>query len=60
MFVTFKSLSIVDLYAATFFHKFLINVDLAPINTCKVRRLQKPHKSHRSNSQDFQELQKPN
>ena len=32
----FKTLSIVDLYAATCFHQFLI-VDLVPIDTCRVK-----------------------
>ena len=45
----FKSPSIVDLYAATCFHKFLI-IDLVPEDACRNERLQKPHKSHRSNS----------
>ena len=50
----FRSLSVIDLYAATGFHQFLI-VDLVPVDACRVRRLQKPHKSHKSNLQDFQE-----
>ena len=33
----FKTLSIVDLYAATCFHQFLI-VDLILIDTCRVKR----------------------
>ena len=53
----FRSPSVVDIYAATCFHQFLI-VDLIPINACRVRRLRKPHRSHRGNSQDFQELVK--
>ena len=53
----FRSPSVVDIYAVTCFHKFLI-VDLILANACRVRRLRKPHRSYRSNSQDFQELVK--
>ena len=41
------------------FHQFLI-VDLIPVDAYRVRRLQKPHRSHRSNSQVFQGLLKCN
>ena len=34
----FKSPPIVDLYAATCFHSFLI-VDLIPVDACRVRKL---------------------
>ena len=55
----FRPQSVVNLYAATCFHQFLI-VDLVPVDACWVRRLQKPHRSHKSNSQDFQRLLKCN
>ena len=51
----FRSPSVVDLYEAICFHQFLI-VNLVSVDACRVRKLQKPHKSHRSNSQVFQEL----
>ena len=41
------------------FHQFLI-VDLVPIDAYRVRRLQKRHRSHRSNSQFFQGILKCN
>ena len=50
----FRSLSVVNLYVATCFQQCLI-IDLVLVDACRVKRLQKPHKFHRSNSQDFQE-----
>ena len=51
----FRSPSIVDLYAATCFHQFFI-INLVPVNACRNKRLEKPHRFHRSNSQDIQKL----
>ena len=47
----FRSPSVVDLYVAT-----CLIVNLVLVYACRVRRLQKSHRSHMSNSQDFQEL----
>ena len=55
----FRSPVVVDLYSATCFHQFLI-IDLVSVDACRVKRLQKPYRSHRSNSQNLQELLKCN